>query len=133
MKKSLVAALVSVALLSGTGATAHATTYRIGFGFSVSFSASPSCPSGGCSGPGCCVIPGWSGCYPPPVAWGGYYASNPYQAAYTPNYGVPNYGGSVVGYDQVPPSTKPVPLPTPAPKSVVPSPKSGELLPNPIK
>ena len=75
MKRLLVAALLSAALLSATDASARAGGAGFGIGVGLNLNFSAGCNKGG----GCQPAPGWSGSYPQPMPYGGYQAWNPYQ------------------------------------------------------
>ena len=109
MKRLLVAAILSVALLAGTRASVQATEFSIGLGFTLTFGTTCGpCDGGGCSAyggssccKGCLPHPCWSGSYPLPVMYGGMMASTPSQGSYpSPSYGYPQYQGNYGGYNQ---------------------------------
>ena len=136
MKRLLVTALLSGALLGGTQSTAQATGFGIGLRINLDFTGSSSGSNGSCSScNGCLPPPGWSGYYPQPTMYGGLFANMPPQGCY-PNAGYPQqFQGNFVGYNQAYPWMQPVPAhasatpgisnvppPSPITTPVVPSP-----------
>jgi hypothetical protein len=113
MKRLLVAALLSLALLGGTRTAAQAGEFGIGLGITLTFTGSKSCAGSGDNGncsscKGCLPHPCWSGSYPQPTMYGGLFASMPCQDSYpppypmpvAPNYGYPPFQGNYGGYNQ---------------------------------